>query len=84
LVDWCYNSGGIAIRKLQMILSVTDDGIVGPKTLKILNAMNQRVLFDKIWATRYKFYHDIVAKKPSQQKFLKGWLNRLNDYRFEV
>jgi len=82
LVDWIYNSGSIAIHKLQMILGVTDDGVVGPKTLKMLNSMDQKILFDKIWASRFRFYHEIVKNKPSQKIFLKGWINRLDSYKF--
>lgn len=28
---------------------------------------------------RIQYYKDIVVKKPALQKFLKGWLNRVND-----
>lgn len=27
---------------------------------------------------RYNFYHKICSKQPSQSKFLKGWISRLN------
>jgi lysozyme family protein len=34
---------------------------------------------------RYEgFYHDIVERDASQSKFLRGWLNRLNDCRHEI
>jgi len=28
---------------------------------------------------RIQYYKDIVVKKPALNKFLKGWLNRVND-----
>jgi len=83
LVDWIYNSGGIAIKKLQRILSLNEDGIVGPKTIITLNSMDQKTLFSSIWASRFMFYNNIVKNNPSQQKFLKGWMNRLHSYTFE-
>jgi len=83
LVDWIYNSGPVAIHKLQIIVGVTEDGVVGPNTLKMINNTNPKILFDRIWATRYKFYHTIVEKNPTQEKFLKGWLKRLGEIRFK-
>ncbi len=83
LVDWIYNSGGVAIRKLQTMLGVEPDGVVGPKTIIAINSHDQKTLFARIWTSRYIFYNNIVKNNPTQQKFLKGWLNRLNSYTFE-
>lgn len=82
LVDWQWNSGSTGIKKVQGILGVTEDGIVGKNTIKALNNENQKELFDKIFKTRKEFYESIVKRNPSQIKFLKGWMNRLNDYKF--
>ena len=32
---------------------------------------------------RYEWFHKIVANRPSNKVFLKGWLNRLNDIKFQ-
>ena len=32
---------------------------------------------------RKAFFLNIVKKNPCQKVFLKGWLNRLNDFKFE-
>ncbi|MDM1045862.1 peptidoglycan domain protein [Myroides sp. 1354] len=84
LVDWVWGSGVWGIRIPQRILGVKEDGIVGPKTIAALNAANQEELFKKIFDARVKFLNDIVKNNPSQQRFIKGWLNRLNDYKFQV
>lgn len=85
LVDWYWGSGKWGIVKPQRILGVTPDGVVGEKTLDALNdaIMNDaQGLFDKIYAARVKFLNDIVKSNPSQKRFLKGWLNRLKDFKF--
>jgi lysozyme family protein len=100
LVDWCYNSGGWGVKIPQTILGCVSDGIVGTKTLGLVNTSNQQDLFQKIWDARKKFYSDIVDKSiteykkinpnptekdllsHTQKRFLAGWLNRLNDYKF--
>ena len=83
LVDWVYNSGSAGIRIPQRILGVKDDGIVGPVTIDAVNGADQEALFRKILRARESYYRDLVIRKPSQSKFLKGWLNRLKEFKFE-
>lgn len=83
LVDWVWASGSHGIKKPQAILGVKADGIVGPITLAAVNASNPKDLFDKIHASRVAFVNDIVKNKPSQKKFIKGWLRRINAITFD-
>lgn len=82
LVDWVWGSGVWGIKIPQRILGVSQDGLVGNKTITALNKSDQKELFDKIFEARVKFLNDIVKKNPSQKRFIKGWLNRLNDFKF--
>lgn len=78
-VDWSWGSGPKVIKKVQKLLGVTADGVVGPKTLAAINGHSADALFGKIKETRTKFYHGIVKNDPTQAVFLRGWLNRLED-----
>ncbi len=82
LVDWLWGSGKYAITITQRLLGVPADGVVGMKTINALNASNQRIIYNKVWEARKQFYYNIVKSNPSQSKWLKGWLNRLNDLKF--
>jgi lysozyme family protein len=82
LVDWAWGSGIYGIKYPQQVLGVKVDGIVGAKTLAAINNYpDQEELFNKLWQRRKKHFEDI-AKSPSKKKFLKGWLNRLNDFKW--
>lgn len=82
-VDWCYMSGTKnAITRIQTAIGTTPDGIVGSKTLAILNGMPMEC-FAKIWNARYFHFKSIVERNPSQGVFLKGWLNRLNSIKYK-
>lgn len=83
LVDWVWTSGKWGIVLPQRLLGLSDDGQVGSKTLISVNSANQKELFNKIFEARKKFFQDIVKSNPSQERFLKGWLNRLEDFRFK-
>lgn len=84
LVDFAYNCGvGTAAKKIQEVLGVTKDGVIGPGSLKAINDANQEQLFSDLKAKREAYYRAIVANKPSQSKFLKGWLNRNNSFHFK-
>ena len=79
IVDGAINQGkGTIAKYVQDIIGVTADGLVGNKTVEAINNHNSKDLFDKLKAKREEKYHKIVANNPSQNKFLKGWLNRLN------
>ena len=81
LVDWVWVSGVYGIKYPQQVLGVKVDGIVGQKTIAAINDYpDQKELFNKLWNRRKKHFED-VAKSPSKAKFLKGWLNRLNDFK---
>lgn len=77
LVDWVWLSGSYGIKLPQEMLGVTADGIVGEKTLKALNAKDARTFFDELKARREKYIDDIIKKSPKNEKYRKGWLNRL-------
>ena len=87
LVDWVWGSGKWGIVIPQRIMSLTQDGVVGPKTLAKLNAEIEKdaeALFNKIFQARMKFLDDIVKNNPSQKRFIRGWKNRLNDFKFQL
>lgn len=70
---------------LKLNGSVTLDGVVGPLTLKALAEVLTRHTPEEVTKvyndTREAYYHSIVKNRPLNAKFLKGWLNRLNDVR---
>lgn len=84
VVDWTWGSGVWGIKFPQRILGVKDDGVVGPITLAAINNYpNQEELFRLLWNRRKKHFEDIAAKDSSQNRFLRGWLNRLNDFKYD-
>ena len=81
LVDFGVNSGpGVAIQKLQTILGVTVDGVLGPETFKALEAADLKVINNKLTAERVKMIGRIVVRNKSQIVFLNGWLNRALEF----
>lgn len=84
LVDSAYNQGiGFTIPMIQKIIGVNADGIVGNGTLTSINSNDPKSLFDKIKKARLDRYDWIVKTYPKNQKFYKGWINRLNSFNFK-
>lgn len=84
LVDWVWASGVHGIKRPQKILGVTVDGIVGDKTIAALNAMDPMSLFFKIKNDRIKYIDEICKARPTNKKYKKGWMNRINKFKFEA
>jgi len=78
--DLAVNGGvGRGAKMLQTVVGVNADGAIGPATLAALAALKDdpKVLIGKMSQYKESFYKAIVAAKPDQEKFLKGWLNRI-------
>lgn len=67
---------GTAIKMLQRVLSLPDDGVIGPHTASCARSADQMVLLDDYRDELADHFHAIVAGTPSQGRFLKGWLTR--------
>lgn len=78
IVDWVWASGPSVIRKVQRILGVNPDGIIGPRTLKAINEADQERLFLDIRNERIAFIDSICRSRPQNKVFRKGWLRRLD------
>lgn len=83
IVDWFWGSGAWALKNSQKVLGVKQDGIFGVKTLAAINGWRygSKHLWNALKTERVAYYKRIA--KGSQAKFLKGWLNRVNDLRYE-
>ena len=89
LFDSAVNHGvGRAVKLLQAVLNVTQDGHFGPATMAAYDFLEECHgtchVAGQYLKAREAFYMAIVESKPSQGKFLRGWLNRLNDLRKEA
>lgn len=83
LVDFVWLSGTNGIKRPQRVLGVKVDGIVGAETLGALNSREPKELFDELKQDRIEFIDYICKARPTNNKFRKGWMNRLNDLKFE-
>lgn len=82
LVDFVWSSGKYGITVPQKAIGVTVDGIVGPKTLAAINSREPKQLFDLIKKERLAYINQICKSRLTNNKYKKGWLNRLNDIKF--
>lgn len=76
--DWGVNAGvPRAARALQRQLGgLRVDGLIGHRTLKRAGEVNPYNVTLHLGYRRRDFYHKLVALRPSQAKFLRGWERR--------
>lgn len=74
VVDAAYNHGNRnAVKFLQRAIGANDDGIIGPKTLAAVKAMDQNDIVFKFNAERLEFY----TKLGTWATFGRGWTRRI-------
>lgn len=65
---------------LQAAAAATQDGVIGPKTLAAVEAMDKDLLLMRYLVMRYRFYGDIIKRDRSQIPFITGWLDRVREF----
>lgn len=84
IVDWGYNSGRKTVaKKVQQLLGMPDDGIVGEQTLRKINDADASLLFNSLKTSRIVFLNNIIKRSPNQIVFYRGWMNRVNSFEFQ-
>jgi len=83
LVDWLWCSGKWGIVIPQRILGLDEDGIVGRYTLAAVNTSDPKILHKRLFDQRLAFIRRIIQRDPSQKRFERGWIRRLNDFTYQ-
>lgn len=79
LFDQAVNRGVIPVLKqAQAIVGTTADGIIGPKTIAALNAVNESAFLSSFLTASKQSYATIVKNNPSQAAFYDGWMKRVD------
>lgn len=77
ITDMVWSSWIRGIKRVQMVLGVTQDGKFGPATLAAVNSQDPETLFNKLQASRIEY---INLHCPNE--FRRGQINRVNSEKF--
>ena len=77
--DFAVNAGiGRASKFLQRAVNAIDDGVIGAGTLALVAKASNKTILENFTKQKEDFYRGLAEKNASQQKFLKGWLARVD------
>jgi lysozyme family protein len=68
-----------AIVTLQSIVSVPQDGVLGPQTAEAANAVKPAILVSMLATRMCDLHLADIRKHPEKHKYWNGWLRRSND-----
>jgi lysozyme family protein len=78
IFDMAVNAGRIrAVRLLQQLLYIDDDGVIGPVTGGAVASAQDYVNLTSAYKAKRVEYYYRIAQYRSNMKFLKGWVNRV-------
>lgn len=75
----CGVRGGARILQRALLAAgakVTQDEIIGVKTVAACNTVDQNALLAAMKSEAAAYYRIVAIKQPSQEKFLNGWIQR--------
>ena len=73
MFDWAVNSGtGRASKAVQKICGAEPDGVIGPKTLALLDKIDHELIIEDMYKIRQNFYESL----NTFDTFGKGWTRR--------
>jgi len=68
-----------AAKTLQALVGVRIDGIIGTKSIAVINSAGDADLSLRYTLQRIAYYSGVAGHRRSQLKFLVGWINRALD-----
>ena len=83
ICDWAVNSGRNGTKNAQIAINqltnanLDVDGIIGNKTLEALNSVDSDKFLEVYHNLQRIYYKGKVEADRTQEKFLTGWLNRI-------
>lgn len=81
LFDQIVNRGpSPAIKDAQKCCGAVADGVIGPKTIALINHLDQIDFLRRYAKQCAASYINIVKHEPLQMIFLSGWINRTYDW----
>lgn len=82
VVDFGINSGvSRSVKYTQRIVGVVDDGRMGPVTVAAIQAYDPVKLINELLDRREQFLREVIAARPSQAVFRRGWFRRTAEVR---
>jgi len=79
--DMAVNSGVRRATKMaQECVLTIQDGIVGPQTIRKLNAVTGAEFVNHYALRRIRFYVELATRRKHFERFLVGWLRRALDF----
>lgn len=70
----------VAVRRLQLILGLKTDGIMGVETAAAIKAHPPVGLLETFLLHTVDFYDTLIARRPALARFETGWKNRVYAY----
>lgn len=70
---------GAAAKSMQEAVKAKADGVIGPKTIQLINHTPPAVFLNTFRSLCVKRFAALVAAKPSQAEFIVGWVNRAEE-----
>jgi lysozyme family protein len=82
LFDHGVNAGTkTAVKLLQRILGLQDDGVIGKDTTRVANSFQEDII-ERYKQARKDYYSRIIERNPKLEVFRKGWFRRVDTTKF--
>ena len=77
IFDFAVNAGvNTSIEIVQKMLRIKIDGLVGTESISHINAEEENHFLSTLTVKKLKYYMDTIRRRPTNKKFLLGWLSR--------
>ena len=81
IFDFAVNAGiKTSVQMVQFIVGTKADGIIGDQTLQKINSLDFGYFQPAFTVAKISHYISIIKKRPTNKKYLYGWIIRSLEY----